>query len=106
MRLDKKTIRNNKDKLYCDFTFCIYNSACCGMPSKSKIKNCHCKNPSAKPEYGPNSEIDLCTSFIWDGNKKGICSDCQMEEYGEINLSLLKLDIKDSIIEDMEDEEL
>ena len=29
-----------------------------------------------------------------------------MEEYGEINLSLLKLDIKDSIIEDMEDEEL
>lgn len=102
---DEKRNDNKDNKLYCDFTFCIYNSACCGTPAESKIKECHCKKSNIASVVGFDKIEDLCTSFIWDNDKKGKCVDCQLEEYGEVSIPLLNIDISaETIIEDIEDD--
>ena len=86
---DNNNIDTNDDRLYCDFTYCIYNSSCCGTPTEEALRECHCTKSNNPKVVMFNQEEEYCRSFVWNDKLPGKCVSCQMDEYGEVSMQLL-----------------
>lgn len=105
-------------RLKCGFTLCIHNSSCCVAPSS--YDNAYCNKSNCIEEVGLMTEIDKttnetiytnCDNFILNEKKTPKCIKCQIDDYGEVSMALVNLNINYSelrknmnkIIEDGDD---
>ena len=100
------------ERLTCGFTLCMHNASCCITPASYK-KN-YCKIATEANEVGLQENKKLnkdddsryigCNKFVLNEKKIAKCIDCQIEEYGEVSIPLLNMEINYSALkENIED---
>ena len=72
-----------KTKISCFLTGCKYNSACCDMTNKP----CYCTCNQIDFVQDPETGLLDCKQYEYDYNKPYMCICCQLEQYGEIDIT-------------------
>ena len=86
-------------KLKCRFTLCINNASCCMAPSTDEVKYCELSNSAEKvglkTKTNEDGEVEYlsCKNFFLNENKISKCLNCQLEDYGEISIPLINMDM-------------
>lgn len=74
---------NNKTKVNCFLTGCKYNSACCA----NTCNGSYCTKNNINLIIDEETGIMDCAQYEYDYEKPYMCIDCQLEVYGEIDIS-------------------
>ena len=72
-----------RTQITCALTGCKYNSACCDMTNGET----YCTRE--KVEFVVDNETGIidCKQYAYDYNKPCMCITCQLEQYGEIDIT-------------------
>ena len=72
-------------KINCSLTGCKYNSACCTMSAH----DCYCTRKEV--DFIIDEELNLidCKQYEYDYTKPYMCTSCQLENNGEIDITPL-----------------
>lgn len=73
----------NKTQVKCCLTGCKYNSACCA----NTTKEAYCTLKSINLIIDSETGIMDCEQYEYDYEKPYMCMYCQLEEYGEIDIT-------------------
>jgi hypothetical protein len=88
----------SKTQVKCCLTGCKYNSACCANTGKE----CYCTLKNIDLIIDSETGIMDCKQYEYDYNKPYMCMFCQLEEYGEIDITpepvLTEVDDLDDLI--------
>ena len=88
----------HRTKVSCNLTGCKYNSACCANPCE---KETYCTLNKINLIIDPETGILDCEQYEYDYNKSYECMFCQLEKYGEIEITpkptIVKVDDLDNI---------
>ena len=88
---------DNKTVVECNLTGCKYNSACCANPC---CKKTYCTLKKINLIIDPETGVLDCEQYEYDYEKSYECITCQLEKYGEIEITPQPVFIE---IEDDED---
>lgn len=74
----------NCTRVNCSLTGCVFNSACCVNPVDV---NTYCTLKQIDLIIDEETGVIDCAQYQYDYEKQYECLDCQLEKYGEIELS-------------------
>lgn len=74
----------NKTQVKCCLSGCKYNSACC---ANTQQKETYCTLKEINLIIDSETGIMDCEQYEYDYNKPYMCMCCQLEEFGEIDIT-------------------
>ena len=92
-------MRTNKTRINCSLTGCKYNSACCTNPADEN--NCYCTLKAINLLLDEDMGILDCQQFKYDHTKPYECVNCQLDKYGEIEVTPSPVFIEVDNIDDL-----